>query len=73
VQNRRLGEPRSHDLHVDWQPFLARAKPYRQPRQASDIERHSRVLEVSGVHFLRIDDEFRDAMLMGRDRQYRCD
>src|SRR6202035_5444784 len=70
MQDSRLGEPASDELHVDWQPFLAGAKPHRQAGQAGNVERHGRALEVSGIHLLTVDHELRNAMLVGRDRQH---
>src|SRR5882762_8339115 len=40
VEDGGLRLPLADDLHVDRQPFLARAEPHRDARQPGDVERH---------------------------------
>jgi coenzyme F420-reducing hydrogenase delta subunit len=70
MKNGGLRLPFTNDLYIDWQPFLASAKTHCHARQASNIERHSCALKVSGSHCLTVNDKGIHAVLVGRDRKH---
>ncbi len=73
MQDGRLSQPTADDLDIDRHSFLACAESHRDARQPGNVERHGRALKVGGVNLLSIDDKFRDAMLVSRNRQHRSD